>query len=445
MIRKHKYVLEPDVDKFKGLANYFYFLKNDFNPIFRQLFIQSYYNGTVNYCWSLYWLRSSVSDIRKVRYYYMCCLGSILGFSINETVGASCLSNQSVSENNENFLKLIDFVGMSSLHDIAIVSARSILRQIHDVKPDYFKMSSTRSSTIDDKSLPKTVHDEYKNTILEELLNLAHTKTRLEENPRIANSNKFLNVYESCIKTVFKSSDEDDEYSNMSVVYEMYTNMCRSYFNILDENERRLQFLIPCEILVENKECKVFPPLHSTTDDSKLDSYCLICGKDLSDSIIYCNLEGCNFGAHSKCIDILVDSNEFIFEPDSFCCNSLIKNGKALELTSNQVTKYNLSKKSISHKQFKRILEPKRRNIICYKAKFKRLRYLYDQKICEFCDSRLSLYETDHLLCNCSAFRTDPYRKKRCINFSDRIFIGRHFELAKLRYKKSAAENYKVA
>ena len=132
------------------------------------------------------------------------------------------------------------------------------------VKPDYFQISSTRGHKIDDKSLAKTVAYDFKNTILEELLTLAHSKTRLEENPRLKTSNKFENVYQSCIKTVFRSTDEDDEYRNMTVVYEMYTIMCRSYFDILDENERRLQFLIPSEILHENKVCKVYPPLHTT-------------------------------------------------------------------------------------------------------------------------------------------------------------------------------------
>ena len=119
LIKKYTYVLEPDIGKFQSIANNFYFVKNDFNPTMRKLCIQSYFIGTVNYCWSLYWLRSSIADIRKVRFYYMCCLGSILGFSIDETVGAGCLCNQSVSESNEKFVKLINFVGMPSLRDIA--------------------------------------------------------------------------------------------------------------------------------------------------------------------------------------------------------------------------------------------------------------------------------------------------------------------------------------
>ena len=93
---------------------------------------------------------------------------------------------------------------------------------------------------------------------------------------------------------------------------------------------------------------------------------------------------------------------------------------------------------------FKRILEPKRRKIISYKAKFKRPRFLYDPKICEFCNSRLSLYEKDHLMCNCSAFMTNPYHKKRCINFNDKTFIGRHHELEKLKFNKFARLNFKV-
>ena len=99
----------------------------------------------------------------------------------------------------------------------------------------------------------------------------------------------------------------------------------------------------------------------------------------------------------------------------------------------------------LKNKQYKRKLEPKRRKIICYRTKFKRPRYLYDQKICEFCDNRLSLHEKDHLMCNCSAFKTNPYHKKRCINFTDKTFVGRHYELAKLRYEKFASQNIKVA
>ena len=174
-------------------------------------------------------------------------------------------------------------------------------------------------------------------------------------------------------------------------------------------------------------------------------TFCLVCGKPLLDTTLHCSLKGCNFGAHTTCIDILVDLNQLNFEPDSFCCNSLLQNGKALELTSNQVLKYKFSKKSISHKQYKRILEPKRRKIIVHKTKKTRsTRYLYDPKICEFCDYPMSLYERDHLMCHCSAFKTNPCSKKRRLNLSDETFIARHFELAKLKYNKLAAENIRV-
>ena len=96
-------------------------------------------------------------------------------------------------------------------------------------------------------------------------------------------------------------------------------------------------------------------------------------------------------------------------------------------------------------KQYKRILEPKRRKIIVHKTKDQRsTRYLYDPKICEFCDYPMSLYERDHLMCHCSAFKTNPCSKKGRLNLSDEIFIARHFELAKLKYNKLAAENIRV-
>ena len=50
LIKKHTYVLEPDIGKFQSIANNFYFVKNDFNPTMRKLCIQSYFIGTVNYC-----------------------------------------------------------------------------------------------------------------------------------------------------------------------------------------------------------------------------------------------------------------------------------------------------------------------------------------------------------------------------------------------------------
>ena len=116
-----------------------------------------------------------------------------------------------------------------------------------------------------------------------------------------------------------------------------------------------------------------------------------------------------------------------------------------LELTSYQVLKYIFTKKPISNKKRKNILVPKLRKLICYKTKFNRKRYLYEQRNCEFCDQPLSLYEQDHLMCNCRALKCEPYYKKRRIKLSDDTFKGRHYELAKLKYNKLSLENFNVA
>ena len=91
---------------------------------------------------------------------------------------------------------------MPSLRDIAIVDARSVIRQVYGVKSSYFQMSSTRSQKVDKNSLPKTASADFKSTILEELLILANEKTRLEENTRLKKLNKFENIYKTCIDTV---------------------------------------------------------------------------------------------------------------------------------------------------------------------------------------------------------------------------------------------------
>ena len=74
------------------------------------------------------------------------------------------------------------------------------------------------------------------------------------------------------------------------------------------------------------------PGARNTTDDSNLDNFCLVFGKPLLDTTLHCSLKGCNFGAHTMSIDILVDLNQLNFEPDSFCCNSLLQNRDHLDL-----------------------------------------------------------------------------------------------------------------
>ena len=276
IFRKYGYVLEPPVGRFSSIARKIQCMQGMFTPKLLKQFVSAYFCGLFRFCAGLYWLRSSKNDLMSIRFYYSLCLASILGFDGYEALGASCCSNQSVTEDNEFYKKMLAFIGMPSLKDMSIISARTIINQIFGIDHNLFSISSSRCDRYEllgTDHLPLTTSWPYSHTILNELLSLAKLNLFEQNDPKWKKKILFDDIYQIAIKQLSLSSSTIDSSQFLDATADkassheidplyistLYKNLCRDHFGILDTNERRLQYRSSDKLIV-NTTCKVRPP-----------------------------------------------------------------------------------------------------------------------------------------------------------------------------------------
>ena len=265
IFRKYGYVLEPPVGRFCSIARKIQCMQGMFTPELLKQFVSAYFCGLFRFCAGLYWLRSSNNDLMSIRFYYSLCLSSILGLDGYEALGASCCSNQSVTEDNAFYKKMLVFIGMPSLKDMSITSARTIINQVFEIDHKYFSISSSRcerSELLGEDGLPRVTSWPYRHTILNELLSLAKFNTFRENEPKWKKKIMFDNIYQIAIEQCSSSGDLSQcQSGSVDPLYvaTLYKNLCRDQFGILDINERRLQYRSSNKLVI-NTTCRVRPP-----------------------------------------------------------------------------------------------------------------------------------------------------------------------------------------
>ena len=281
-IKQFGYVLEPTVSRFITLARDIELIKGEFIPSILKHFVSSYLCGFFRFCAGLYWVRGTIEDINTIRYYYCISMASILGFSPYEAVGASCMSNQSVKADNLFYINATVIIGLPTLRDMAIISARTIINQVFELKPDYFIISqhrSEKSELVGKDGYPKSISQELKFTIMHDLLNLCKIKTTRENDVKWKSKMIFEDLYDKAVDQFSETIDvmpstcntknKQKNYhketrsfrSNIDPmnVMSLYRNLCRYEFGIFDRNARRLKFRTPSIALKTNIVCSVRP------------------------------------------------------------------------------------------------------------------------------------------------------------------------------------------
>ena len=356
--------------------------------------------------------------------------------------------SRTVTVGHETHSKMLNFIDMPSLRDIAIEDARVQLKQVFGVDYKFFIISSKRcnkESLVDKNGLPLKVSHNFNNTLLSELLDLAKQKTRSEKEPFKVKNRKFQKFYDTAFeeckldaKIIRKLPDSDeteeiDGPTNYNLIFSLFTNMCREEFGIFETNDRRLKFRSQTKKLVKNNICLVLPPSKKNIvniDEAR--KMCLVCGFLIDDRRSKeCSIQGCNFKAHLKCLDICSRLHG-IRLLDDFCCNDLYneKDQCSLTLTCNEMNKINFTY-MIKQPQLKRVKISRNTN---------RKRFINEENYCQICKQNYPLDEAHHIMHNCQGLKTVSSNKRRRLKFGDPVYVKRILE-----YTKMAAENFKVA
>jgi hypothetical protein len=332
ILSSYGYFLEPPIGRYKSLANAIQSIKTEFVPSFLKKFVDSYFCGLFNFSSSLYWCRTSSKVMNKIRFYYCISLGAILGFDSYQSVGASSMKTQSVTEKCSFYLKLLDFTGSRSLKDIAIVNARALIKQVFNIKPSWFHFSSKRidkDSLLNKNSLPKCISSHMKNTVISKVLSLSKCSTRKEtkkKEQQLASKKKEIPHYDQIYREVRKYLElkEKDtnayipgcEYVDPTFVYSFYLNICKERFSIFETGDRKLAFRESKDPLVKKKGCQLH--LQDSSGDEK---NCIICSNLIeNDNFVKCTKTDCDYMVHTECLTYTEKVTNSTIDLDTYSC-----------------------------------------------------------------------------------------------------------------------------
>ena len=443
LINAYGYILLPDISTIKSLAYRIRSIAFDVVPEMRHMMVSSQFCGKLRFAASLYYLRASTSALNSIRFYHGLAAASVCGLSVYEIFGASCCRYQSICFDNKCYSDLLDLCSLPTFRDMAIIDARSVIKQMVTIRSNWFKRLEQLSLVeLNKQGLPTTVNPKLKHTLVGELFALAHSKTR-SELKQVKIDINHSNVW---TKTVSMCTDVVSHRREIELC--LYSDYMRHEMKCLNANYRRLKYLTPTRRLILNPEenCQRRPPdkigaacgpnrlsKRRLTGNSVTVTYirdkCLICGDkgpsgswvSANESIessrwgksacpktwLRCNLN-CGFGAHRRCI---VDHRKL--RPTDwtgktiFCCNDislqlhrkelidLVKDRVTGELKDEMVSK---CEEAVIKRQEKR---PRSEN-----------RYANDLTSCNKCGMYYDLHTVDHLLNDCAKFG-DPRPTER--------------------------------
>ena len=174
IIDKFGYECEWDLTKLKQIAYRFQNLKNELVPEFAKKLVSSYFVGYLRFSSSIIFLRCSQKHLKEVRFYYCMAMAACIGLTTAEALNLSCCKHQSVSDDNSAYKLLLEKTGLPSIREMAALDSVSLIKQVSKLKPEWFVLSSTRSSRSQPDGKPRIigVSQKCRGTLMESLLSL---------------------------------------------------------------------------------------------------------------------------------------------------------------------------------------------------------------------------------------------------------------------------------
>ena len=450
LIKLFGYVLRPDINTIKTLAYRIRSVAFDTIPKMRQLMVASQLGGKLRFASSLMYLRATEAALKKLRFYHGLAAASVCGLSAYEVLGASCCKYQSVTCSNEQYIKLLDLCNLPTLRDMSIIDARATIRQLVNLKPEWFKRLDGLSTMEMKDGLPTYCNPKLHDNLISELLDLAKAKTRVELKVVTTDMNH------EDVWTKTKSMCLECDGNKRQTELCLYSDYMRYELNCLNANHRRLGYLTPTKQLIKHtpEQCQTRPLDHvgakcgptrvtrmalatNSVEVVYIRDKCLICGdlgpkgtwtpnnESLDESRwgesacpklwTRCH-HNCGFGAHNKCIRDLKSLKIIISPNKKFCCNQVLIQLKRTELMQ-------LTRKSLVEQEG--IIEKRKKARITKLGKRKRGedRYINDLTACPRCGNLYDLHVQDHLLNDCPYFgyprmteSNGPPKKRLCNN-----------------------------
>ena len=168
---KHGYYLDWKSTKtqFSRMAYRLQDVRHMWSPQMRWRMCKVYILGKLQYGSCLYWLRADAEKIAEIRFYYCMSMASVMGMTAPELLGMWPCRKQKVKANNVGYLRAVEFLNLPTLKDLAIDSAKALLRQWKTFRPEQFMFGED-----DDDEIISTADGE--SVLLKELLSLSKQK-----------------------------------------------------------------------------------------------------------------------------------------------------------------------------------------------------------------------------------------------------------------------------
>ena len=355
------YVFLPEVDRIKSLAYRMQDVKNDFIPSFKRMMILCYFCGVINSAACLYWLRSSIKDLNRLRFYYAMGISAVVGETAMGTLGASCCKNMSVSEDNSRMKALLDMTGLKSIREIALTDAVSTIKQVASIRPEWFLrnpakrkrkpvsrfgISSSKNSAVNEHEavtkaeIPTQLSNDIfrLNPLIADIWRMACEKVISDfENRKNPTKVKSVHKFDELWRVSEKVCREENPKCSANEILMTYHEACRSFLGSSNIQERRLARLTVSRPLRIHKTCRVSapPPWLKIKSHSRYSFNCFskppfvlgatdpcqICGYSTDKLLVssFRRCRSCKKPAHKNCLD------QLFLVSSLFRCKSIVR------------------------------------------------------------------------------------------------------------------------
>ena len=289
IIHKYGYFLEPDLNAFRSCAYRFQSLKDEQTPERLWLANMSYFVGKMRFCAAFYYLRSTQKQLETLRFYYGMSVSAILGLTAYETLGATCCKNMTVTSKNDSMKKLLAYLELPTLEQLAIKDSRVVVSQICSIHPEWFLPKNRRLAKKESERKEKCAENgidyypifcnlKFKDTLVFDCWNLGKQgqsdivlgKPENKSGPATSDRSKNSKQSEKCTrlrpyqrvwKLLIENTHEDQSQCARAVeIKEAFKVACLRDLGILEANDRQFLCRTPNKILAPDKRCPVYPP-----------------------------------------------------------------------------------------------------------------------------------------------------------------------------------------
>ena len=258
--------------------------KDSLTPVRLRQLVIGYFVGKMRFCAAFYYLRSTAKQLNTMRFYYGMSLAAILGLNAYEALGGTCCKKVAVAENNETMRRLRELTGMPSMEEIAAQDAEIYIRQVANIRKEWFVPRDDKLRTLENERrhkceknnkyfFPKFLSEEKENTLTADCWQLAKKHRELRgETPKKSVGTKrktdheYKHLWESSLKIV------KQELATVSarIAHETFRVMVQHKMDILEDNDRRSKWRTPSSKLIIDKRCTVFPPVWEENGGKRL-------------------------------------------------------------------------------------------------------------------------------------------------------------------------------